>query len=649
MQNDCPPACVPSLDQSVSASPILSSESAETHWQSFQPGRSGFLTSFSALLPAGLSLDVSIYQGEGIGGTLLSSGDTIANSSGGFNTVELGTPVAVTANSTYTFALASQSGAVSVSYLITNSYGRGRSGVNANYDFDFRTFVAPCLDSAEGEGEAEGEGQGEPDPCATRFFEDFSNTLASANQGAPLRSGWTVFNGDGNTINSSIAASFTGDAWEEWFEPIEERPVVRSASSFESVAQADRWLISPALTIGNEATLSWEGRSSDDAQRETYEVRILTAAPELGGFSERLTLISNEPGDAWTPHTLDLAAAGYTNREVYIAFRNISVDQEALLLTDIEVCDATADGFGEGEGEGGGEGEGEGEGDGSSREGEGAFDGEGIGEPCDESLDQASDPIGPISLVVGVQHWQSFRAGKSGFLSRVEAVFPSIEVQLLVYEGTGIQGPLLSAGDFATGADGFVPTSIPLTTPVEVIQGETYTFVLAGLPGEYEIQYFEGNPYDRGLAGLALEEFVDLDMEFNTYVTPCIDPAEGEGEGLAEGEGEAQLPEGEGGLSTTCPDNLVADGGFEQGDWTAFGTAGLCDLVDCPIEGAPAFEGTGFAALLNSFDNVSQEMLVPDGFIPRVTPARCNPVTCRSRRGIPDRWRSSGCQYGNRS
>ncbi|HEY3268456.1 MAG TPA: tail fiber domain-containing protein [Armatimonadota bacterium] len=121
---------------------------APTTWQSFTAGVSGQLAAIEVGVGAysgsghQWNATLSLYTGEGTGGTLLAS-QTIRGDGDMMNHIfTLETPVSVTAEQVYTFAVTRQDIGLQFSRSTANPYSRGRSYLSATEDMLFRTYVA---------------------------------------------------------------------------------------------------------------------------------------------------------------------------------------------------------------------------------------------------------------------------------------------------------------------------------------------------------------------------------------------------------------------------------------------------------------------------------------------------------------------------
>ncbi len=162
------------------------------------------------------------------------------------------------------------------------------------------------------------------------FSEDFSNLNGA------LPAGWTMINVDGNIPNAAVSQFTT--AWiiaGDFDNPTD--TVAMSNSWYTPAGTSNDWLITPSIALTTNNVLSWEAESQDALYLESYEVRVSTTTPTVTGFlaNPALFTIAGEAGAVWTTHTVDLQAAGYSNQNVYLAWRNISTDEFVIMIDDI--------------------------------------------------------------------------------------------------------------------------------------------------------------------------------------------------------------------------------------------------------------------------------------------------------------------------
>lgn len=159
------------------------------------------------------------------------------------------------------------------------------------------------------------------------YNEDFQN-------GLPID--YTLQNLDGNTPHSSV--SEFSDAWISLVDP--DNPsdtVMGSTSYFDPAGEANRWLITPAITLGAWGNrLYWEAKSHDASYPDDYLVLISTTDNQISSFTDTIGYIIEEYED-WISREVDLAAQGYDGMTVYFAFVNITDDGFKLYIDDIRV------------------------------------------------------------------------------------------------------------------------------------------------------------------------------------------------------------------------------------------------------------------------------------------------------------------------
>jgi hypothetical protein len=154
-----------------------------------------------------------------------------------------------------------------------------------------------------------------------------------------LRPGWSLINGDG--LAPAAQVSFINDAFVV-SDALEAGMNfgAYSTSYYIPAGTANDWLITPQVTLGAASVLGWRGRAPDAAYADGYEVRISTGMPIEADFMANpplFTIADETP--MFTLRSVDLAAAGYMNQAVYIAFRNNSTDDFILIIDDIQITE----------------------------------------------------------------------------------------------------------------------------------------------------------------------------------------------------------------------------------------------------------------------------------------------------------------------
>lgn len=162
------------------------------------------------------------------------------------------------------------------------------------------------------------------------FFDDFET--------GDFSMGWTLNDVDGHTPNMNV--NFVNDAWVVSDAVDGPNLSAFSTSWYEPVNQSDDWLISPPIMLGANSRVYWQARTPDANFRDGYELRISTAGTGIGDFTANppLFLIPAENTSA-TARYADLAAAGYANQQVHLAWRNNSNDRFLLLVDNVAVVE----------------------------------------------------------------------------------------------------------------------------------------------------------------------------------------------------------------------------------------------------------------------------------------------------------------------
>jgi hypothetical protein len=147
---------------------------------------------------------------------------------------------------------------------------------------------------------------------------------------------WSISNQDLLTPNAVV--SEYNEAWISTLNPEDSTDsVAGSTSYFTTSGRANRWLISPPLTLGPFGNyLRWESKSFDPSYPESLKVFISTTGNDVASFTDTLEIIVNE-NSIWTNHEINLSELGYANQVVYIAFILNTNDGFKFLLDDVNV------------------------------------------------------------------------------------------------------------------------------------------------------------------------------------------------------------------------------------------------------------------------------------------------------------------------
>ena len=146
---------------------------------------------------------------------------------------------------------------------------------------------------------------------------------------------WTMVDVDQQIPNAAV--SEYGSPWIIKADPENTADsVVSSTSFYEPVGRANKWLITPAITLGEFGNyLSWEAKSHDPSYPENYKVLISTSN-QVADFLDTVRLIVLENPE-WTTREIDLTNFGFNGQTIYLAFVNTTNDGYKLYLDDINV------------------------------------------------------------------------------------------------------------------------------------------------------------------------------------------------------------------------------------------------------------------------------------------------------------------------
>lgn len=159
------------------------------------------------------------------------------------------------------------------------------------------------------------------------YYEDFQTGLPVA---------YTIIDNDLNTVHADVIDF--ADAWIELVDPTNPLDTIMGSTSyFDPTGIADRWLITPAITLGAYGNiLYWEAKSHDPSYPDSYQVLVSTTGTQIADFTDTLVYIGQEIAD-WTSRDLNLSEFLLDNQTVHIAFVNKTNDGFKLYIDDISV------------------------------------------------------------------------------------------------------------------------------------------------------------------------------------------------------------------------------------------------------------------------------------------------------------------------
>ena len=165
-----------------------------------------------------------------------------------------------------------------------------------------------------------------PQPAAL-FEDDFES-------GSLAMGGWTLANVDGLVPNAMV--SFVNAAW-----VVDDdgtgNSVAVSTSWYMPAGTSDDWLISPQIMLGADSWLFWSSLAVDADFPDNLEVFVSTTGNTPADFTDPPVFVAMPEASEFTSHAVDLAAAGYANAPVYVAFRNNTNDGFLLFVDNVSV------------------------------------------------------------------------------------------------------------------------------------------------------------------------------------------------------------------------------------------------------------------------------------------------------------------------
>ncbi|MCH2230376.1 MAG: T9SS type A sorting domain-containing protein [Crocinitomicaceae bacterium] len=150
---------------------------------------------------------------------------------------------------------------------------------------------------------------------------------------------YTIVDNDGLTPNAAVS-EYT-EAWiaiPDFFDAGNSNVVAASTSFFEPIGQADRWMITPGITLGAYGNIaSWKGQSHDPSFPDGYYVLVSGTDTQLSSFTDTLAFIQSEIADSLHYNEANLSELGFDNQTVHLAFVNRTNDGFKLYIDDIKV------------------------------------------------------------------------------------------------------------------------------------------------------------------------------------------------------------------------------------------------------------------------------------------------------------------------
>ena len=151
-----------------------------------------------------------------------------------------------------------------------------------------------------------------------------------------IPSNYTLLNLDAQAPHPQVLEFASG--WITTPDPENTADTVAAVSSyFENADTANRWLITPALTLGSFGNfINWEAKSHDPSFPDDYLVLVSTTTNDTAAFTDTIGSVQEENFE-WTFREVNLSEAGYNDSTIYVAFVLRTYDGFKLYLDDIEV------------------------------------------------------------------------------------------------------------------------------------------------------------------------------------------------------------------------------------------------------------------------------------------------------------------------
>jgi hypothetical protein len=163
-------------------------------------------------------------------------------------------------------------------------------------------------------------------------------TLLSTDFQSGIPSSYTILNNDGNTPFSTMTPFIGQEAWISFQDPDSSLNQVAAATSyFETADSADRWLITPQITLSSFGNyISWNAKSHDPSYPDDYLVLLSTTGNSPTDFTDTIGSVQEENFE-WTNREVDLSSLGLNDSLIYVAFVLRTYDGFKMYLDDILV------------------------------------------------------------------------------------------------------------------------------------------------------------------------------------------------------------------------------------------------------------------------------------------------------------------------
>lgn len=159
------------------------------------------------------------------------------------------------------------------------------------------------------------------------YNEDFQS-------GLPLA--YSIVDNDG-LIPASAVSEYT-EAWVVVADPDDSNDTIMGSTSyFTPSGQADRWMITSAISLGAYGNIAyWEAKSHDASFPDDYYVLVSTTDNQLSSFTDTLIHVSGELA-TWNSREANISDLGINDQTIYLAFVNRTDNGFKLYIDDIRV------------------------------------------------------------------------------------------------------------------------------------------------------------------------------------------------------------------------------------------------------------------------------------------------------------------------
>ena len=163
-------------------------------------------------------------------------------------------------------------------------------------------------------------------------------TLFSTDFQSGIPSNYSIVNNDGNIPFATMTPFIGQEAWISLEDPDSTLNLVAASTSFfETADSADRWLISPQISLSSFGNyLTWKAKSHDPSFPDDYLVLLSTTDASPSSFTDTIGNVEQENFE-WTEREVNLSNLGLNDSLIYIAFVLRTYDGFKLYVDDIQV------------------------------------------------------------------------------------------------------------------------------------------------------------------------------------------------------------------------------------------------------------------------------------------------------------------------